>query len=1077
MATTTVEQIKIDIQVTSESAEQRIKRLEEALARLRSEASSAADEASGSMEEVGASASSSSSKVSILTRMMHSLGSAVKSATKHGLKSMFSTAIAPARTIVGMVNSVKSSIGSIISSFKRIAMYRLFRSAIRLLTQGFKEGKENLYHFSEYAGTQFKSSMDSMATSALYMKNSLATIAEPILNYLAPAIDLLADRFAALAATVAEFFAALTGQDQYTIALKFPKEYGEEAEETAKAMQKWLGPFDEINRLSDPAKSGKSTDLDFTKMFETMVVEGTGPIGEFVRMLKEGIAEGDLSEVGRLLGEKLRDALDNIDWEKTKAKARKIASSIGTFITSFFTTPGFAESIGKSIAEAFNTGIEFFYTLAQKLDFEALGESLGRGIQNFLETFDFKKFIGTIVDWGVGFVTFLGTAIAEVDWEGFGKKIGEGIRDVDWYKAFKAVFDLGSTILKSLFDVVVGVTTGGTIGDVFEGFGKAVGDALADKKLWKKAFQAVTGLGTALVQGLFSAIGGLISGITGQDINLRLDDESAKNIFVALFGGITAVKFLSWILGAGGAGAAVTTAGAGLSLSIPHVALALGAVTIASAVVGKLVTSSHWNPEKSPIALDWDDPTAYDQWVDSLSDYQRGLLSELMQGMTQLEIDMGRDIYGEAFSAAQQGIDFGTWYEGISGQQYMPPSGRGEGTPLDTYGSGETWLTQFEQDAGIAESAVDRIKQKLSEAGVTAQQTGFCFADAGGEMADGMKDADAAAKKTNKTIDITSAKAVSMDKAFKNSAKHSVTSIDGIKKAVARTKKALSGKNPLGNTNFADKAAKIKNSAKAAGDAIKGIRTQTDATKKKLSGKNPLGHSEFDTKAKKIKGSAKSVGDEIVKIGTSSENAKTKLASKMGEMVTATGTFKTNAMSHLNAFSQGLTSGMATTMTDFVDEGNHGLDTMLRNYAKFSGETARLMSDVQATYQGVTFYRYGQGGGPAPQQRPFTEQQMYANGGFVDSGEVFIARENNAPELVGQFGNRTGVANNAQIIAGIAAGVEDANTVVVSAIYAGINQVIGAIRENRSGNGTVNWDAVARQITRVQKRQAASQYV
>ena len=1069
MATTTVEQIKIDIQVTSESADQRIKRLEEALARLRSEASSAADEASGSMEEVGASASSSSSKVSLLTRMMHSLGSAVKSATKHGLKSMFSTAIAPARTIVGMVNSVKSSIGSIISSFKRIAMYRLFRSAIRLLTQGFKEGKENLYHFSEYAGTQFKSSMDSMATSALYMKNSLATIAEPILNYLAPAIDLLADRFAALAATVAEFFAALTGQDQYTIALKFPKEYGEEAEETAKAMQKWLGPFDEINRLSDPAKSGKSTDLDFTKMFETMVVEGTGPIGEFVRMLKEGIAEGDLSEVGRLLGEKLRDALDNIDWEKTKAKARKIASSIGTFITSFFTTPDFTESVGKTIAEGINTAIEFFATLKDKIDFNAIGESLGNGINKFLDTFDFDKFVKTAGEWGSGFVTFLATAIEKVKWEELGKKIGEGLKQTPqwWYDRFSAILDLGKNILIGLFDFVSGVATSGAIESALEGFCKSVGEALADPKVWEKGFEMVRDLGTAIVKGLFAGIGGLISGITGQDINLRLDDESAKNIFAALFGGITAVKFLSWILGAGGAGAAVTTAGAGLSLSIPHVALALGAVTIASAVVGKLVTSSHWNPEKSPIALDWDDPTAYDQWVDSLSDYQRGLLSELMQGMTQLEIDMGRDIYGEAFSAAQQGIDFGTWYEGISGQQYMPPSGRGEGTPLDTYGSGETWLTQFEQDAGVAEGAIDNIKQKLAQAGVTAQQTGFCFADAGGKMADGMKDADTAAKKTNKTIDITSAKAVSMDKAFKNSAKHSVTSIDGIKKAVARTKKALSGKNPLGNTNFVDKAAKIKNSAKAAGDAIKGIRTQTDATKKKLSGKNPLGHSEFDTKAKKIKGSAKSVGDEIVKIGTSSETAKAKLASKMNEMVTATGTFKTNAM----------TSGMATTMTDFVDEGNHGLDTMLRNYAKFSGETARLMSDVQATYQGITFYRYGQGGGPAPQQRPFTEQQMYANGGFVDSGEVFIARENNAPELVGQFGNRTGVANNAQIIAGIAAGVEDANTVVVSAIYAGINQVIGAIRENRSGNGTVNWDAVARQITRVQKRQAASQYV
>ena len=46
-----------------------------------------------------------------------------------------------------------------------------------------------------------------------------------------------------------------------------------------------------------------------------------------------------------------------------------------------------------------------------------------------------------------------------------------------------------------------------------------------------------------------------------------------------------------------------------------------------------------------------------------------------------------------------------------------------------------------------------------------------------------------------------------------------------------------------------------------------------------------------------------------------------------------------------------------------------------------------------------------------------------AGGGTVDSGQVFVARENGVPELVGQFGGQTGVANNDQIQAGIAAGV------------------------------------------------------
>ena len=50
-----------------------------------------------------------------------------------------------------------------------------------------------------------------------------------------------------------------------------------------------------------------------------------------------------------------------------------------------------------------------------------------------------------------------------------------------------------------------------------------------------------------------------------------------------------------------------------------------------------------------------------------------------------------------------------------------------------------------------------------------------------------------------------------------------------------------------------------------------------------------------------------------------------------------------------------------------------------------------------------------------------------ASGGFVDVGQLFIAREA-GPELVGTLGKSTAVANNDQIIAGIANGVAQANS-------------------------------------------------
>lgn len=51
---------------------------------------------------------------------------------------------------------------------------------------------------------------------------------------------------------------------------------------------------------------------------------------------------------------------------------------------------------------------------------------------------------------------------------------------------------------------------------------------------------------------------------------------------------------------------------------------------------------------------------------------------------------------------------------------------------------------------------------------------------------------------------------------------------------------------------------------------------------------------------------------------------------------------------------------------------------------------------------------------------------MYADGGLPNTGEMFVAREN-GPELVGNIGNHSAVANNDQIVEGIRSGVSDAN--------------------------------------------------
>ena len=83
---------------------------------------------------------------------------------------------------------------------------------------------------------------------------------------------------------------------------------------------------------------------------------------------------------------------------------------------------------------------------------------------------------------------------------------------------------------------------------------------------------------------------------------------------------------------------------------------------------------------------------------------------------------------------------------------------------------------------------------------------------------------------------------------------------------------------------------------------------------------------------------------------------------------------------------------------------------------------------------------------------------MYANGGFVNQGELFIARESGA-EMVGQIGGHTAVANNGQIVEGIAS----ANDGVINAVMA-IGQMIVKAIDDKDSNIQLDGKIVSRAL-------------
>lgn len=200
----------------------------------------------------------------------------LKEITENGImarKTMFD--LSGAISTVGQAfSNTLAPIGSFLKSIKRIAMYRLIRTVLKEITQGFSEGMKNAYQYSSVINGQFAKSMDNLATSTMYLKNSLGGMMMPIMNALAPVIEYLINGLVTVLNLINQIFSILNGASSWTKALKLPQKWGEAASgatEKIKELQKTILGFDEINKLNKqntPSGGGGAGGADFSNMFE-----------------------------------------------------------------------------------------------------------------------------------------------------------------------------------------------------------------------------------------------------------------------------------------------------------------------------------------------------------------------------------------------------------------------------------------------------------------------------------------------------------------------------------------------------------------------------------------------------------------------------------------------------------------------------------------------------------------------------------------------------------------------------------------------------------------------------------------
>lgn len=395
-------------------------------------------------------------------------------------------------------------------SLKKLIAYglgiRSLYSLIRRLSTYATDAFRNLATQS----TSFNAEVSSMMTGLAQLKGSLATAFQPIVSFVIPIINQLTAALNSCMNAIGKFFASLTGQGyiyKYTAAQQdFAGSLDDTGAAAAKAKKSLMG-FDELNVLSDNSSGGGGGGGANAGTYEQVPVDPNSAIAEFTKKLKEAWKNGDFTEIGSIIGHKLKECLDSIPWNDIFDFSQRVGTSLGTFLTGFVTVPELANSIAKTVANAINTamiGLDAFLTSTSWTD---VGKFIADFANTAVTTFDWSLLGKTVANLILAAVNTWWTFVGNFDFSQLGTKISTAVNttlstlgEIDenglsgWHK-------LGQSISKSVTGILDSIITAlETIN--WSAVGTAIGQLISSIDWGKVAFNLAT-----LVSALVTALG------------------------------------------------------------------------------------------------------------------------------------------------------------------------------------------------------------------------------------------------------------------------------------------------------------------------------------------------------------------------------------------------------------------------------------------------------------------------------------------------------------------------------------------------------------------------------------------
>lgn len=447
------------------------------------------------------------------------------------------------RSLMGIKKANNSFSGGLKSILKYAFGIRSLYMLVNKLRSALKDGFSNLSQFS----TSTNSSLSMISSSLTQLKNSLAVAFAPILDVVAPALNTLIQMAVTAANALGQLFSALTGKSYAVQAIGAATAYAASLDDSAASagnaaeaneeLKRSIMGFDEINKLGDDSSNGggsgnsggSGSDSGGTG-FETVEIDSG--ISSIAEQIKKAWAEADFTELGEMVGKKLTDALEGINWDEVQNTTDKIAKSIATFLNGAVYGIDWTV-IGNTIGEGFNTALTFLNTALDTFDWKAAAKGITTALYSAIDTLDFGEAGLAFSNFTKVFYDTISGALQGIDWKDLPSlivgKIADFFEGYDYAGVFESIGTLIGTAFASAIDLAKGLAD--VLGDV----AATVRDYFVQK--FKDAgFDNDAGFaenGKAIITGLLNGILDAIKGV-GSWIKTNIFDpfiEGFKNAF------------------------------------------------------------------------------------------------------------------------------------------------------------------------------------------------------------------------------------------------------------------------------------------------------------------------------------------------------------------------------------------------------------------------------------------------------------------------------------------------------------------------------------------------------------------